>query len=391
VTDRIIQAPANRSATVDLGRHLFRKPILRRGHSIDYPVGGGKTRRITFDDTYLSNIANASKAGVFDLVPLVMDPGDNLHRERPEDFVGRVLGVEETADGLDAIVEVNDDATAKTLREYPELAVSPRLFENFSPDGKTEHAVPVAMKHLFVTANPRVAKLGQWQEASLSGHDAAVEILDLSAVEAPMPDRVDLSSAALQERWDALTDEERAELMAIADVLDAEGDPADDEDDDGIADELDDDETADDVPEGEPVSEDLSGADADTVDLAARGVIAAQGEEIAGLQQQLHGEQWARERDGLRLDGVPPWALDLAGGYLGDRQAAVVDLSGVTDETKNPAGIIRSLLRGMKGQIDLSGPRGYGGPYADNPELDENALIKDWFISQGHALPPGLA
>src|SRR4029077_18689765 len=224
------------------------------------------------------------------LVPLVMDPGDNMHRERPEDFIGRVLGVEETPDGLDAIVEVNDDTAADTLRKFPELAVSPRLFEGFSPDGKPEHAVPVAMKHLFVTANPRVAKLGQWQEAALSGHDAAVAVLDLSNVEAPVPQRVDLTAATLQERWNALSEEEQAELIEIADALtEPEDDDADTTDD---ADVVDDDIVAggDADNEGEqPVAEpksDLSAGQPSAVDLAHQAQLENQGQEIRNLQQQ---------------------------------------------------------------------------------------------------------
>ena len=378
MTDRIIQAPSNRSATVDLGRHVFRKPFLRRGHSIDYPLPDGTKRKLVFDDAYLSNVLNASKAGAFDLVPLVLDPGDNKHTENPEQFRGRVLGVEETPDGLDALVEVNDDVTAKLLRDYPDLAVSARLMENYAPDGGGK-TFPVAMKHLFVTANPRVAKLGQWQEASLSGQDAA-EVIDLSHVETPMGN-VDLAAAALQERWDALTDEERAELLEIADVLNAE-------DDEPV--------TPDDVPQGEkapkpqvepdtsddeetePVTEqaELSAAQ-EAIDLARDARLAQQGEEISQLQQQLHGEQWGRERDSLQLDGVPPWALDLAAPYLGDRQASVVDLSGVEDDS-NPAAIIRKLLGGMKGQIDLSGTRGYTATQ-DSDEMTEEALVKNWF------------
>ena len=394
MTDRIVQAPSYRAATVDLGRHIFRKPMLRRGHEIDYPDGAGKKRRITFDDTYLANIANASKAGVFDLVPLVMDPGDNMHRERPEDFIGRVLGVEETPDGLDAIVEVNDDTAAETLRKFPELAVSPRLFEGFSPDGKAEHAVPVAMKHLFVTANPRVAKLGQWQEASLSGHDAAVAVLDLSNVEAPVPQRVDLTAATLQERWNALSEEEQAELIEIADALtepEGDDDAAGSSDDDAA--EPDDDAGTDDGDQGdEPVTpqSDLSGGQPSAVDLAHQAQLETQGQEIRNLQQQLHGEQWGREADALRLDGVPPWAIDLAAPYLSDRQVSVVDLSGVSDTSKNPAAVIRALLKGMKGVIDLSGPRGFGAQPAEQAETSEADLIKDWFASQGHAVPSSL-
>ena len=94
--------------------------------------------------------------------------------------------------------------------------------ENYAPDGGGQ-TYPVAMKHLFITSNPRVARLGQWQEAALAGNDARVEVLDLSAVEAPMPDRVDLT--AVQERWDALTDEEKTELMGVLDVLEAEARP----------------------------------------------------------------------------------------------------------------------------------------------------------------------
>ena len=104
------------------------------------------------------------------------------------------------------------------------------------------------------------------------------------------------------------------------------------------------------------------------------------------MQQQLHGEQWQRQADALRLDGVPPWALDLAGGYLGDRQSAVVDLSGVTDDTKNPAAIIRKLLAGMKGQIDLSGPRGYSTS-PDDPQATEQELIDEWRTYMGHSVP----
>ena len=86
-----LQAPVDLSSATRVGPRVYRKQVLAK-RTIDYPLPDGTTKQVTFDDDYLTDLANAYKAGAYDLVPFQLADGANRHNEDPRQYGGRVIG-----------------------------------------------------------------------------------------------------------------------------------------------------------------------------------------------------------------------------------------------------------------------------------------------------------
>lgn len=166
-----VLSPLDNRSAVELGNKVFRKQLLPKS-KINY-----KGRQLDFDDAYLDQVAQSFREQAFDSCPLVMAPADNSHTMSPTAATGRILGVERTPDGLDIIVEANDEA-ARVLSEDPRVGVSARIVEDYSrADGKSWRA---ALQHALITYAPRITGMRPWEPVECSQETDAV--IDLSAL-----------------------------------------------------------------------------------------------------------------------------------------------------------------------------------------------------------------
>lgn len=389
---RTVQAPLDFSAPTKVGRRTFRKQIIRKG-TIDYPMPDGTKRRVTFDDAYLDALNLAHQQGAYDDVAFILADKDNAHTMAPERFRGWVKGMERTADGIDAILELSDDAADLVERTDYRLGVSPRIKAVTHVDGRT---FPVAVNHVLGTLDPRMQGptlgLSPWEPVDLSADDD--DVLDLSGAtyreDRTMPRLIDLDQLAPEDR-DALAS--YAAMQGI-DLSDADVDPetpetpADDPADDpeahplpGEGDGLGDDDTDDDEP-SDPITDDELDAlidgeleamglleplslstpdDGDDLDLAAPEAPAV--DETAALRFKLASRDYVAA-------GVPPSVVDLAAPVLQLADDATLDLSTPDGAPIDVVAVVRGMLDAMKGTLDLSQEAGHGLETEPDPDTD---------------------
>lgn len=350
----VLLSPVNRGNAVELGRKTFRKEVLRKG-SLDY-----EGRRIEFDDQYLTDLANAFKAGAFDTVPFQLADSGNAHTNDPERTRGEVIGLEVTPDGLDAIVELTDDG-AQVVENNPKLGVSARIIEG------VKHAMggqswPRAIQHVLGTLDPRVTGMRPWEAIQLAADATGETVVDLTnapytdddtrdpagaAPEAPsapaahdsgstethtteqegaVPDVKDQKPGTQPDtttghQADELTDEELEQILA---EVEAEFDDADttpafpdgpgqddgDEDDVEAEDGEDDDQESEEALAAALANDD--GAQGEAIELA-NAQLRETRIELARLRDESDENAYTRERDALaRESGIPPRIVDMA-------------------------------------------------------------------------------
>lgn len=201
-----VLTPVTRTDAVELGRTLYRKQVLAHG---DYDYKG---RKLSFTPEYTSKVASAFRDKAYDTVPFMLADRDNAHTMDPTRAKGVVEGLEPTADGLDALISLTDDA-ATIVKDNPAFGVSVRLLENLKrADGKS---YPVALNHVLGTFDGVVTGMRPWQQVELSNDDA-VHVLDLTALTGPSdggdPDQ---KGAAVPTLADTFSDEEITRLKAL--------------------------------------------------------------------------------------------------------------------------------------------------------------------------------
>lgn len=413
-----LQAPVDLSTATRVGGRVYRKQVLAK-RTIDYPLPDGSKRTVSFDDEYLTDLAQAFQQGAYDLVPFQLATPGNQHNEDPRNYGGRVIGAEVTPDGLDMILELSEDAAALVEKTGGRLGVSARIKEALEHvDGRTFKR---AVRHVLGTLDPRMQNLKPWQPIDLAA-DPDPDLIDLSGLythrETDMPRIIDLS---------ALSDDQQDALASFAalngiDLADADAEPAEDEpyqddetdegegDEDESTDEPDegDAEEASDEPEGitddelealidaelagvelstpedDELADELEGgrfadvtdlsdpADADPLDLAlATGDTPPARDENAALRFQLAAAELARK-------GVPPHLIDLAEPVLtlSDEQADTLDLATPDGGHVDVRGIVRDMLEAVAGSIDLSSETGYG--HETEPDEKVQTLASAW-------------
>jgi hypothetical protein len=411
-------APLDLAAGTRLGPKVYRKQVLRKG-TINYPLPDGTTRAVTFDDQYLTDLADAYNAGAYDVVPFQLATPRNEHNEDPRNYGGRVLGAEVTHDGLDVIVELADDTAALVERTGRKLGVSARIKENLTHvDGRS---FPRAIRHVLGTLDGRIQGLRPWEPVTDLATDDREPVVDLSAYTYQGETR---AMATLDTR--NLTPEQVESLESYAaingidlSVVSPEDQPLPDPDenpDAGTGGEVGDgeDTTPDAAPavddpdnELEPVSDaevdaildaevarilagdtaevELSTDDQDAeqliaLDLAAGMTDTATDEATVERRRRADAEyKLAAERYGAK--GVPPYALELARPVLawGDDTGDLDLASPVTGDPIDVRGIVTGLLDALTDTVDLSAERGHA--HGDAATQDATTALADTWVT----------
>lgn len=217
--------PERRGPVVELSGK-FRKQILPLG-TIKY-----KGQQIRFDRGYLGELVQAFKQSACGPVPFQLADAQNTHTNDPERRRGTVEDLELGDDGLYALINLND-AGADLVKEYPDLGVSARIYENY--DRSDGRFFPAALQHVLGTLDPHVPGLRPWQAVALS-NDFSGSVIDLSdsefetgkEEEKKVATKTDLKEILAKLRKDGdeteLTDEELDQLLAITDAMSEQGD-----------------------------------------------------------------------------------------------------------------------------------------------------------------------
>lgn len=390
--------PYLNAAASQVGRKLWRKQVLPKA-GINY-----KGRRITFDDTYLTDLADAFTAGAYDQVAFQLADATNTHTVDPSRFRGEVKGLEVTPDGLDAIVELTAEGE-RLIRDNPRLGVSVRIREALErADGKK---FARAIHHVLGTIDPRLTGLRPWQIVELSNTDDTDEVVDLTAhsytnnegatmqvdlsaeqidalntilANAGIP-TIDLSTVTVDDDTATVTVEDGDTDTAASSSSAEEEDDAAEEDDaeEDDAEEGDNEDAADDTDlaaltddELDALIADLSAEiDDDTVDLAYADQTTTRS---ADAIRAARAETELLARD-LIAGGVPPALVDLARPIL-EAQPGTIDLAS-EDGAVDVHDIVTRMLEAARGTVDLSSETGHGvGGGTQDDALE--AVAQNW-------------
>jgi hypothetical protein len=323
--------PVDPSDAVELSTTLWRKQILPKG-AIRY-----KGQTLTFDDKFFAELSRAFKGNALGQVPFVFADKDNAHTMDPERLRGEVKGLIETPTGLDALLELSEEA-AKVVRDSGgKLGVSCKIDQNReTTDGST---VPLALVHVMGTMDPKVVGMGAWQEVKLSNDGATSVTIDLTTspfvdVEPPVQHDDTLDEASEEEIESAL-----AELYK------------------GWS--------------GRREEVKLSRETQEAIELVRQ----ESARELRTVKLQLAQTRFEKEQLELISAGVPPRMVELAREILTEPNLAPIELS--TGRRTDPATIIRSILNEAKGFVELARERGSSFDVSAG-EDHEQAILDAW-------------
>jgi hypothetical protein len=303
-----------------------------------------------------------------------MAPADNSHTMSPTAATGRILGVERTPDGLDIIVEANDEA-ARVLSGDPSVGVSARIVEDYTrADGKSWGA---ALQHALITYMPRITGMRPWQPVDCA--DETDELLDLSALtftpdgdikqeetsavsgeETPQKELVDMppipadqqeALKALFKQWqdeEAKADAPSPQVAPQSAEFKEQETKAEDK-----ADEV--------VEELEPIAasdDESKSVDLAQVELATKLDKAAI--ELAELRAERDAERWENESQSLVRDyGITPAIVKLAEPLLkGSKRTVELSDGSSVDAGEIVRGVLHTVAKTYGKAVDLSGPVG---------------------------------
>lgn len=401
--------PIDLSDATQIGKHTFRKQILKRG-TIKY-----KGKSIPFDDALLSRLAKNFKRGAFDQVPFQFANDKNEHNEDPERFRGELTGVELTQDGLDGIFTLTSKAI-KVIKDNPRLGVSARIVSGIEhADGRK---FGPSIRHVLATMNPRVTGMRPWQAMDLS-EDDETEVVDLTAANYQEGNtmakkqakgrRPESESGVISVTVDGkdrqidlsrLSDEDFEDLLVDLsaddedDDTEDEDDDADDDEDTGVVDvtdEVEDDEDDEDEDDDTSLSvvDDKKSKGKDKGKKVAKKVAAKPktGNVDLSLAERLAQSEWRRERRELARAGVPPYMLDLAEPVLSSADAILLDLSHDDSEKVDAGDIIRQILEKSKGIIDIKPEVGHSVDLSltEDEQDPSKAFLDEWDKQYGKA------
>lgn len=405
-----VQTPFRRGEPQRVGRHLWRKQVLPR-QSIFYRDKTGE-RQIDFDNDYFKMLQLSFKAGAFDQVPFLLDPGGREPHDNAavQDFRGEVKGLEEDDKGIFALIETTPAGT-KVLEENPRLGVSARVVEDYDrADGKH---YPLAMAHVLGTLDPKVTGLEPWERVDLSTPE--VTVIDLTAGRYPDEDAGREEGPVPGEKpWEP-TDEQKAALEGLpgltsrlTEFLD-QGGSVDEEDDDlGGLDSLDlsdldpeeaafiqaaleGEDTDLDDDEGDLVGALAGGDEGEATNLAreAQAEIdlinsqrAADAQRIKALETNLAEAEWEKTAQDYAAKGVPTAILDLAKPFA-MAEARTIDLAGTSQSFDVHDGIHR-ILHELEGTVDTTAEHTALSRPTDLAGSAEDRLYQSW-VAQSSA------
>lgn len=309
---------------VQVAPRRYRKQILPK-RTITY-----KGRTVRFDEPFFKSVIASFNDRAVEQVPWQIADASNNHNNDPERTRGEVVGLEMSADGLDAILDVSEEGE-KLLLANPKLGVSARIELNAerANDGKV---FPHVIQHVLGTVNPRVVGMRPWEKVDLSAEDGS-EIIDLSmeqfdTPEGKMPTKiqnpapagpstkppaggdgekvtVELSKDDHTAFLEMLADQKAAKELALSAP---DGDEGEAESDEGEG-EVESDEEAPKTPIPPPV--DLSAETRAAIELARSTAQTAVDGNLE-LSNQLRAAQVENELNEFRHQGLAPAVLDLA-------------------------------------------------------------------------------
>lgn len=331
-------APLDRHGAVELSKTLWRKQVLPKG-TIDY-----KGRKISFDDAYLSDLAESFRGQAFDQVAFLLAKDDNAHTMDPERFRGEVRGVEVTPQGLDVLLDLTPDAS-DLVRKNPKLGVSARIIEGLErADGQK---FPRAIQHVLGTLDPRVTGMASWQEVALA--DEVSSTIDITNEEVKVPTPAVVTDAPPPNTVDGAPTQEEIDGLE-ADARESEGAA-------------------------------LSGSTGTPVDVGqATAVDLATQRRIESLEIELSRQRFANEMRTWVDKGVPPAIVLLAKPILELPQPPVIDLSNHGADDIDVAQVIRNMLHETEGFIELTTMRGSAEGFDNEVNEDQrvDALLDAW-------------
>lgn len=407
-----VLTPESRSSLIELGNGRWKKQILPAG-TITY-----KGRKITFDRDYFSGLIKSFKQQACGPVPFQLADAKNTHTNDPERRRGTVVDLEEASDGLYAVVELDEDGE-KLVKQYPDLGVSARIYENFErSDGNFFKA---ALQHVLGTLDPHVSGMHPWQAVALSNEDyeSVIDLSDSQFDDGKEEQKTVVTKTSLKEILAKLresndeaelTDAELDQLLAITDAVSATEAPEKLESEDLTDEELDAliaaaeaEESAssgtEDSAETEETPEDSddNGEEEEEVPVADPQLIAAsqrhqealelantkidrQALELAAMRARIAAQDFEAEKRTLATEyGIPPRITDLARPLLesGD-EGLVVQLANGDDV--DASSVMRNVLlefgRTLKA-LDLSDLIGNGEPEPTDSEAEERKRSAD--------------
>lgn len=377
---------------IDFGRgggRSFWKQVLPR-KQVKY-TAKGKSRMLDFtEDKYLRGLVLAHEEGAVGQTPFSLADADNKHTMDPErvrgntekfavwadvpddvkaQFAGKYT--EADLDGLWAKIEFPTDEAALSVLNNKALPVSARIREDVE-NGVTGKKYDAAIVHVLGTTDPKITGMAPWAETADLSEYASDDLIDLSN-ETYSEERMgagatlDFSTMTAEDAvtaLDELTDEDvlggtitEADIEAMDDetvdhfvekfghLLPAEG-----EEPPVVT-----------PPAGTTATEtELSNKAKADIDLANANATQAN-ERARRAEARIAAAEWKAERTGYEADGIPPHILDLAEPVLGRADDLVIDLSESGDDDIDASSIIRKLVEGYKGTIDLSVENGHGG------------------------------
>lgn len=297
------QMPYDDTEAVELGSKLWRKQVLPH-RSISYKGG-----TLSITPEMAKRVVENHKKRPFEYVPFVIGHSDN-----PEAGRGEVVGLSNSADGVEAIIQTDDAGTKMIEGNGGKLPVSVRLLEDYTRESDGEHFGPV-IQHVAATYTPRMTNMRPWEAVEAS--DAPSGVVDLS-----------------EESYDALDDTGALSAEAQALIDEVEREIEDDEADNGKTE--------------EPEVEDDSSEEDDMADMPSEGDT---------IQFKRGGA--THEGTFKRVEGE------------GDSQVAIVDVDG--DEVKVPVSMLQkgSSSEGGSEPKDNSDERlNEGGSSVDLAELE---------------------
>lgn len=359
-----VRTPLDHGTALALGNKRYRKQVLKVG---DVHYQGGK---FPVTDKYLDDVVRAFDSKAITKVPFQLADSSNRHTEDPLRRFGTVVGLHRTADGLDAVLELDDEA-ARLVDKDPDFGVSV-LIKHDRTTGEGQH-YPAVLAHILGTTDPVLTSLAPWQPELAASHPVE-DTLDLLALTSSAP-RDEPTRKALMA--DTLAPEELAVLRSLLARLtpDEPADPAtpvvepatdlpaDQPFTDGDPD------TAD-TPEGDAAefTDEEIAAMVASLDTADEPEMVAAGHESNAadleLSHQLEAEQQARRDSELRLAQVE---AKLAAQEYEAERLQLAQRHGIPPRITD---IVRPLLEGTGGKLALSN----GG------EVDPAALIRKFVV-----------
>lgn len=197
-----VRTPLDHGTALALGNKIYRKQVLRSG-PLHYRGG-------TFDvtDAYLDSVVAAFDAKAIPRVPFQLADATNAHTEDPLRRFGTVTALHRTPGGLDAVIELDDEA-ARLVDNDPEFGVSVLIkHDRTTGEGAT---FPAVLAHVLGTTDPVLTQLAPWQPELAASNDTA-DVLDLLALtSAPRDDKEGPTMAEAI----TLTPEETAQLRSL--------------------------------------------------------------------------------------------------------------------------------------------------------------------------------